>query len=193
MGEINFQPDSPARAVAAPQAVAVPIDPTHLRPWRVIVGRYALFAVISMVLNLGAQELVERLAPDSASAAKLYLYLSILAGTVVGFSSRYILDKKWVFYDSYDGHFDELKKLILYAAFAGVTTLIFWAAELSAFFLVKTVTAKYAGATIGLTVGFTAKYFLDKNYVFRVGSATKASPASTIAAAALAQGSPRSP
>jgi putative flippase GtrA len=130
-----------------------------------IAGRYVLFAVVATLANLGAQEAVIRLAPVAPLA------LSILAGTVVGFAVKYILDKKWVFYDAFTTHREEARKISLYGLFSVVTTLVFWGFEVAFWMIWRTDVAKYAGAVMGLAIGYTAKFALDQTYVFRERSA----------------------
>lgn len=137
----------------------------HVRarlPARAIFVRYVLFAAVSTLVNLVTQEIAFRLAPA------MQLELSILAGTGAGFLTRYVLEKKWVFLDVFTGYSSELRKLILYGVFGVATTLLFWAIEISFWLAWQTATAKYTGAVIGLSIGYWAKYFLDKHYVFKV-------------------------
>jgi putative flippase GtrA len=127
-----------------------------------ILVRYVLFAAAATAVNLAAQEMVIRLAP---------LAVSILAGTAAGFAVKYILDKKWIFYDAYSGHRDEARKVTLYALFSVVTTLIFWGFEVAFWTIWRTDLAKYAGAVLGLAIGYAAKFTLDQTYVFKERSA----------------------
>jgi putative flippase GtrA len=122
---------------------------------------YVLFAAFSMLANLVAQEAVMRTATVAA------LPLSILVGTVVGFVVKYLLDKKWVFDDSYAGARSEIRKVSLYGFFSVFTTLIFWAFEWAFWVIWNTEFAKYTGAVLGLSVGYAIKYLLDRTYVFR--------------------------
>jgi putative flippase GtrA len=125
-----------------------------------ILGRYVLFAVLATLANLLTQEAVFRLAPTAR------LSLSILAGTVVGFAVKYILDKRWIFYDAYSSHTREIRKVMLYAGFSIVTTAIFWGTEVAFWAFWETSLAKYTGAVLGLAVGYAAKYWLDREFVF---------------------------
>ena len=127
--------------------------------------RYVLFAVIATVANLAAQEVVIRLGPPAA------LTLSIAAGTVVGFAVKYVLDKKWIFFDRFTSHRDEARKLTLYGLFSIVTTLVFWGFEVAFWMIWRTDLAKYAGAVLGLAIGYTAKFALDQAFTFRERSA----------------------
>jgi putative flippase GtrA len=127
--------------------------------------RYVLFAVIATLVNLAAQEAAIRITPVAPLA------ISILAGTAAGFIVKYVLDKNWIFYDSYTSHRDEARKVTLYALFSVVTTLIFWGFEVTFWTIWRTDTAKYAGAVLGLAIGYAAKFVLDQTYVFRERSA----------------------
>jgi putative flippase GtrA len=127
--------------------------------------RYVLFAVVATLANLAAQEAVVRLAPGAPLA------LSIAAGTIVGFAVKYVLDKKWIFYDPFTSHRDEARKISLYGLFSVVTTLVFWGFEVTFWTIWRTDVAKYAGAVLGLAIGYTAKYVLDQTFVFKERSA----------------------
>lgn len=123
--------------------------------------RYGLFAILAMLANLVTQEVVIRITPVAA------LPLSILMGTAAGFILKYLLDKKWVFDDGYNGHRQELQKITLYGAFSVLTTLIFWGFEVVFWAIWRTDFAKYTGAVIGLAIGYIAKFALDRTFVFK--------------------------
>ena len=127
--------------------------------------RYVLFAVAATLVNLAAQEVTIRLSPIAPLA------MSILAGTAAGFGVKYILDKRWNFYDAYTGHRDEARKVTLYALFSVATTLIFWGFEVAFWTIWRTDLAKYTGAVLGLAIGYAAKFVLDQTFVFRERSA----------------------
>jgi len=123
--------------------------------------RYVLFAVLATLANLLTQEASVRLAPGAP------LSFSILMGTAAGFILKYALDKKWVFSDAYAGHRRELQKISLYGAFSVLTTLVFWGFEIAFWAIWQTDVAKYAGAVLGLAIGYAAKFLLDRSFVFR--------------------------
>jgi putative flippase GtrA len=131
-----------------------------------IIVRYLLFAVLSMLANLATQELVFRLAPVAPLA------FSILGGTAAGFAVKYVLDKNWIFYDEYTSHRDEVRKVTLYGLFSVGTTTVFWGFEVSFWAIWHTDMAKYAGAVIGLAIGYCIKFALDQRFVFRQRSAS---------------------
>ncbi|TCT02155.1 GtrA family protein [Aquabacter spiritensis] len=120
---------------------------------------YLLFAALATLANLAAQEAVLQI-PGAR------LELSILAGTAAGFVLKYLLDKIFVFDDAYSGHGRELRKVLVYGAFSVGTTLVFWAFEIAFWTLFGTDFAKYAGAVIGLAIGYGAKFLLDRAFVF---------------------------
>ena len=124
---------------------------------------YLVFAGVATVANLAAQELFLRMSGSLAVA--------ILAGTVAGFATKYVLDKKWVFSDRYTTHRQELRKVTLYGAFSVATTLVFWLFEVAFWMAWRTDFAKYTGAVLGLAVGYAIKFVLDRTFVFRVGRA----------------------
>jgi putative flippase GtrA len=128
-----------------------------------IAVRYVLFAAVATVANLAAQELVIRLTAPLA--------LSIAAGTGVGFAVKYVLDKKWIFYDAFTSHRDEARKISLYGLFSVFTTLVFWGFEVAFWTIWRTDVAKYAGAVLGLAIGYAAKFALDGAFTFRERSA----------------------
>lgn len=122
--------------------------------------RYVLFAIIAGGFNLVTQAIVFGLAPEQPLAA------SILAGTAVGFIMKYILDKRWIFFDVYDGVAQEVRKIFLYGSFSVAMTLVFWGFEIVFFEIGGTQFAKYTGAVIGLSIGNFAKYLLDRGITF---------------------------
>jgi putative flippase GtrA len=148
------------------------IDSSGDSPERVVLNRhvlfirYVVFAVIAGCANLGVQEIVVRTAPLGS-----YIIISVLAGTAIGFAVKYILDKNYVFFDAYDGHKAELRKLITYGLFSAGTTLLFWSIELTFWYMFKTPEAKYIGGALGLAIGNSLKYILDRNWVFNCKNA----------------------
>jgi putative flippase GtrA len=123
--------------------------------------RYIGFAVLATGVNFLAQETVVQALPGHP------LLLSILIGTAAGFVVKYILDKKWVFFDDYTSHSSEARKITLYGLFSVLTTLIFWGFEVTFWFIWGTTFAKYAGGALGLAIGYMTKYALDRRFVFR--------------------------
>ena len=127
----------------------------------VLALRYAVFALISMGLNLGAQRLTFYLYQGPFD-----IYVGLVIGTTIGLASKYLLDKKFIFAFTAVSILHDLKTFLLYTAMGVVTTIIFWGTELLFDTLFDHQMAKYIGGAIGLAVGYTAKYFLDKRFVF---------------------------
>lgn len=126
-----------------------------------ILVRYVLFAVLAGAANLLAQAGTAKLLPV------LPLMAGILVGTAVGFAVKYVLDKKWIFQDSFARDLAEARKVAQYGIFSVATTLLFWATELAFWHVWQTQSAKYAGAVLGLALGNWIKYRLDRRYTFR--------------------------
>ena len=132
----------------------------------VLILRYSMFAVLATIANLGAQRIVFTLNDTGSTFA-----LAIFVGTAVGLVLKYILDKRWIFYDTSKGAAVHGKKFTLYTLMGVVTTLIFWGSE-TAFWLVwRTDLMREIGAILGLAVGYVVKYHLDRRFVFNDFSA----------------------
>lgn len=127
-----------------------------------IAVKYALFAAISTLLNLIAQYLSFQLYSGYAS-----LYVAMFFGTLAGLLSKYILDKKFIFYHTPRNRRDDSRKFILYSFVGAFTTIPFVLSEMAFDYFFQYENAKYIGAVVGLTIGYVSKYFLDKKYVFK--------------------------
>ncbi|UWM85200.1 MULTISPECIES: GtrA family protein [Rhizobium] len=130
-----------------------------------IAVRYIAFAILSTLTNFAVQAAVVKIYPSQS------LVPSMLAGTAAGFGLKYFLDKRWIFFDRYDSHGDELLKIVLYGLFSVVTTIIFWGFETAFWAVWRTDLAKYAGGAIGLAIGYVSKFALDRKFVFKLQGA----------------------
>lgn len=126
-----------------------------------LVVKYAVFAGISIGVNLLAQR------------ASLYvyrgagaIYAALAAGTLCGLVTKYVLDKQYIFYHRSSTLADDSRMFFVYSAMGVITTAIFWGTELTFHALLPYAWAKYAGGAIGLSVGYSVKYRLDKRFVF---------------------------
>ena len=128
----------------------------------VIVFKYALFAIISTLVNIFLQYLSLGVYTDFAS-----LYIAMMAGTLGGLVCKYILDKKYIFYHKPVNKKQDVGKFFAYSLTGVFTTALFWGTEIGFDLLFEAEFAKYIGAVIGLSIGYVAKYFLDKKYVFK--------------------------
>jgi hypothetical protein len=122
---------------------------------------YAAFAAIATVANIGAQDLVVQ-----AYGGRYSILASVVIGTVVGLIVKYNLDKRYIFGFRTKSIAHDTQTFILYTLMGVVTTAIFWGFEFgfNAVFAGKEM--RYAGAILGLAIGYIAKYQLDRRYVF---------------------------
>ena len=78
---------------------------------------------------------------------------------------KYYLDKNYVF-NYVKNKFEKKNIFFLYILTSILTTIIFWLTEIWFKFNVNLQYAEYLGALIGLTLGYSLKYLLDKHLVF---------------------------
>lgn len=131
-----------------------------------LVLRYTGFAVVAVIVNLAIQRIV-LLGGESG----VWFTLAMGAGTLAGLVVKYILDKRWIFFDRTAGAAAQGKQFGLYSLMGVATTVIFWATETTFWLIWGTDFAREAGAVIGLTIGYVTKYQLDRRFVFREGVA----------------------
>ena len=127
-----------------------------------IIVRYFVFAVIATVLNLLFQYFSFIVYDGFGS-----LYIAMSIGTLIGFTSKYFFDKNYIFYYVNKGNENEANKIFLYALTGVFTTAVFWVFEIGFDIMFDFNIAKYIGATIGLSIGYIFKFFLDRKIVFR--------------------------
>ena len=147
---------------------------------------YMIFATLSIIINLGSQYLAQLtliwIVPSFANEKLIsnfenWFILALSFGTGMGFIFKFIVDKFVVFQESLqESKKEELQKtgkqLTLYLGFAIITTIIFWGFE----FLFKILLTGYwylVGGLIGLIIGYTVKFILDRTFVFTSSSSTK--------------------
>ena len=124
-----------------------------------LIFRYSLFAILATCSNLVSQRLVLGLGNSD-----VIFIIALLVGTFVGLFLKYILDKRWIFKDTSTGI--QGKKFSLYTAMGIVTTLIFWGVETTFWLIWQSNAMRELGAVIGLSIGYTIKYGLDRRFVF---------------------------
>ncbi|HEY3597140.1 MAG TPA: GtrA family protein [Paraburkholderia sp.] len=135
--------------------LAAPLGRSRLVAW------YAIFAALSIVANLVSQKLAFWL-----YQGWLGVPLSVCVGTGVGLVVKYVLDKIWIFRYPHRSVAHGIQTFTLYVVMGLGTTAIFWAVEFGADAIFHTEPARLAGGAIGLTLGYVAKYHLDKRFVF---------------------------
>lgn len=124
--------------------------------------KYIVFAIIATLVNLLTQWPVFAL-----FESPMALYAAMAAGTLTGLVTKYWLDKRWIFYYTASSRGDDLWRFMLYTLMGGFTTLVFWGTEMAFYFWVPVDGAAYWGAALGLAIGYTLKYLLDRKFVFR--------------------------
>lgn len=127
-----------------------------------VATRYLLFAIIATSCNLGAQEITLFF-----YAGPYSILLSIFNGTIVGLVSKYVLDKRFIFRHFTKTKLEDARLFILYSSTGVLTTLIFWGSELLFHWVFGEKWLRYLGAILGLALGYTIKFHLDKRLVFR--------------------------
>lgn len=127
-----------------------------------IVMVYAAGALLAIMLNLLTQEITLAVVP----ATGLGLFPSVLAGTVAGLVFKYVWDKVFIFGFRAESTARDLRTFAAYSMTGVVTTAIFWAFEFGFDALFQTKEMRYAGAVIGLVIGYVLKYRLDRRFVF---------------------------
>lgn len=122
---------------------------------------YSLFAAIATATNLLAQKLTIAVAGGGA------LWASLIVGTCVGLLTKYLLDKAWIFRHRSRTMAHAMRSFLLYALAGILTTVIFWGVELGFHHLFGSESMRYLGGAIGLAIGYTFKYRIDRSLAFR--------------------------
>ena len=122
--------------------------------------KYILFAILATTVNIFFQYLSFLLIDH-----KYELYIAMLNGTILGMIVKYYLDKNFIFY-YVKKEFNNKNIFLLYIFTSIFTTIIFWAIELWFSYYVNINYSEYLGALVGLTLGYSLKYLLDKQLVF---------------------------
>lgn len=128
---------------------------------QMLILRYAAFAVIATIANLATQRFVLQFGETGSHFA-----WAVGSGTIVGLVIKYVLDKRWIFYDLDIGVRNHGRKFALYTTMGLVTTAIFWGTETAFWLIGQTDMMRELGAILGLSVGYVVKYKLDQRFVF---------------------------
>jgi putative flippase GtrA len=136
---------------------------------QILILRYTAFAIVATLANLATQRLVL-----TGGEGAYHFAAAVGAGTIVGLVVKYLLDKRWIFYDQSTGLRAHGRKFSLYTAMGVITTLIFWGAETVFWLIWGTDFMRELGAVIGLMIGYVVKYNLDKRFVFGSGREAQA-------------------
>ena len=128
----------------------------------VLATRYTLFAAIATGVNIGTQYISSAL-----YAGSFELPVAMVLGTATGLVTKYLLDKRWIFFDRTSSLRGHSVKFTLYSAMGVVTTIIFWGTEVMFEALSDDRHMRYVGAVVGLSIGYVTKYYLDRRFVFQ--------------------------
>lgn len=126
-----------------------------------LVLRYACFAAVATLANLAIQRIVLTLGEGGGVFAA-----AVAAGTLVGLVVKYLLDKRWIFFDTSTGVRAHGTRFALYTGMGLVTTALFWGTETAFWVIWQTDRMRELGAVLGLGVGYIIKYNLDRRFVF---------------------------
>lgn len=122
---------------------------------------YINFAFIAIFANLLTQRIIL-----SIYKTNLFFFLAIILGTLVGLIIKFILDKNFIFLDRTLDLKSVSGKFGLYTSNGIFSTSIFWGTETIFWMIWQKENMREIGAILGLTLGYTLKYRLDKQYVF---------------------------
>ena len=126
--------------------------------------RYAAFAAIAIVINLATQAVALRI-----YSGPFALTIAIFLGIATALPVKYLLDKRWIFFDGASGLAAHGRRFVLYTTTGVFTTAIFWGLENAFDALTPDGRYRFVGAAIGLVIGYVTKFCLDRRYVFRGG------------------------
>lgn len=135
------------------------------------------FAVLAIVINSGIQvitrELLVFLLPTFALSSleigpfefEFWFLGGLGMGTLAGFIFKFLVDKFIVFEEKMESFEATSRQASLYLGFAIITTIIFWGFEFG-FKILFSGDWYLIGGIIGLAIGYTVKFLLDRKYVF---------------------------
>ncbi len=128
---------------------------------RALVMRYTAFAALATGINIATQYV-----SSSLYTGSFELSVAMGLGTATGLVTKYLLDKRFIFFDVDNSLRGHSVKFSLYSVMGVLTTLIFWGTELAFEAFTEARHMRYIGAAIGLTIGYLTKYQLDRRFVF---------------------------
>ena len=123
---------------------------------------YAIFALIATAANIGTQDIVIR-----TYGGDFHILVSVIVGTGVGLLVKYVLDKRYIFRFRARSITHDTLTFVLYSIMGAATTAIFWGFEFAFHHIFETKEMRYLGGIIGLAIGYLAKYYLDRRFVFK--------------------------
>ncbi len=135
---------------------------------------YMIFAVVATFVNIGSQFIIKSLLKNIPilnnfflnKEITYYFIIQLVIGTGLGFLTKFFLDKIFVFKEKTEGFSKTIKQLIIYGLLALITTAIFWSFEFTFKLVFDFKNSEFVGGIIGLSIGYTVKFLLDKKFVF---------------------------
>lgn len=124
-----------------------------------------MFAGIAIGLNILFQYIV-KIALRNHIKENIVFILQLVVGTGVGFVFKFLVDKFLIFKEKSLER--TLRQLAIYTIFALLTTAIFWCVELLFLIIFSFENRELIGGFLGLSIGYTVKFFLDKKWVFGI-------------------------
>lgn len=125
---------------------------------------YALFALLACLANILTQDVWLRLWPGRHPIAT-----GMIAGTGIGLVVKYWLDKQYIFRFKALNAAHDGRTFALYVLMGVLTTTVFWGFEAAFHFAFGSREMRYLGAVLGLSIGYSVKYLLDRRFVFNGG------------------------
>ena len=123
---------------------------------------YVSFALIATVTNLLSQRLILMWGDT------LFFFLMAMAfGALSGLVVKFFLDRRFIFRVHYAPQdYNQVDQFRRYAGTGILTTCLFFLSESIFWAFFQTHTGREIGAVVGLGLGYSLKYKLDKYYVF---------------------------
>jgi len=134
---------------------------------KIIFGKISFFNRV--LINKGEMIIYSFKVNISQDITVVFL-LQMFFGIIAGFLVKFILDKFIVFKEKYKGFIHTFMQFFIYGALALITTFIFLAFEISFKIIFDFYNSEIIGGFIGLVIGYTVKFFLDKLFVFKSGN-----------------------
>ncbi|MCJ2053867.1 GtrA family protein [Methylobacterium sp. J-070] len=137
-----------------------------------LILRYAVFALLSIAINWLMQFLMLRTIPGASA-----IYVALFAGTGAGFAAKYLLDRNFIFYHTSSDHRQELWVMVLYLCTSVLMTGLYLASQGLMYYKYGECALYYVIGTLVLLCGYTTKFILDGQFVFKQSADGRSSSA----------------
>ena len=92
--------------------------------------------------------------------------MKCLSSELVGLLIKFVLDKKFIFLEKNIKYKNDGLIFSLYSFMGIISTSIFWGTETIFWLIWQNENMRELGAVLGLSLGYSIKYNLDKRFVF---------------------------